>query len=130
MRSDELAHIFVARRDQYLLAGGGGARGEGADHIVRLDSLQAQQRQTERAHRIEQRFDLHAQVVGHRWAVRLVFGEQFVAERFARGIEDHHHRGGLVLAEELEQHVDHTEHRAGRLARRVGEGWQRVEGAV
>ena len=83
-----------------------------------------------RLHRVEQRLDLRAQVVGHRRTMRLVLGEQVVAEGLAGRVEHHRDALGVVVLQELVEHVEHAEHRAGRFAARVGERRQRVKGAV
>jgi len=130
VRTDELRHVLVAGRDQHALAGVGGAARQRADHIVGLDARYAQQRQAERLHRRQQRFDLRAQVVGHRRSVRLIFFEELVAEAAARRVEHHREARVRELALELQQHVEHAEHGAGRLAVRTGERRQRVERTV
>ena len=82
------------------------------------------------AHGFEQRLDLRAQVVGHRRAMRLVLGEQLVAEGLARGVEHDRDAFRVVVLEELREHVEHAEHRAGRFAARIAERRQRVERAI
>ena len=77
---DELRHVLVARGDQHGLAGARGAAGQGADDIVGLHALDAQHRHALRAQDRQQRLDLRAQVIRHRLPVRLVLGEQIVAE--------------------------------------------------
>ena len=111
-------------------AGFGALHRQSSDHIVRLDAGDAQQRQPQRLHRLEQRLHLRAQIVGHGRAMRLVLIEELVAEGAARGVE--HHRDPLrrLLLHQLVQHVEHAEHRPGRLALRVRERRQSVEGAV
>jgi hypothetical protein len=127
---DQLRHVLVAGGDQHRAARGGGAPRQRADHVVGLDAGQAQQRQPERLDRLEQRLHLRAQVVGHRRPVRLVLGEQLVAEGLARRVEHDRDARRVVVLQELLQHVDHAVDRAGRLAARVGERRQRVERAV
>jgi hypothetical protein len=78
--ADELRHVLVAGRDHDLEARRSRALGERADHVVRLDTLDAQHRQTERRDRLDERRDLRAQIVRHWGAVRLVFLEELVAE--------------------------------------------------
>ncbi len=62
---DQLGHVLVAGRDHDLPAGVGALPGQGADHVVSLHAVHAQQRQAERAHRRVQGLDLGTQVVGH-----------------------------------------------------------------
>jgi hypothetical protein len=57
-----------------------------------------QQRPALGLHRLVQRRDLRAQVVGHRRAVRLVFGIPVVAEGLALGVEDAGAKFRLVVA--------------------------------
>ena len=50
---DELRHVLVAGRYQHLHTGFGGGAAQGADHVIRFDALDAQQRQTECGHYFE-----------------------------------------------------------------------------
>jgi hypothetical protein len=118
-RGDEHAEIFFR----------GGAR-QRTDHIVGLHALLTQDGQPHAAHRFEQWLDLRAQIVGHGRALCLVFGEQLVAERLAGSIEHHGDALGIVVLQELREHVQHAKHGTGRFAARIAERWQRVEGAV
>src|SRR5947207_348930 len=73
---------------------------------------------------------MSAQVIGHRRPVCLVLGEQLVAEGLARRIEHHGNAARLIVLEKLQQHVQHPEHRSGRLAARVGQRRQGVKRPV
>ncbi len=84
---DQLRHVLVAGRDQHRLAGLGRTGRQSADHIVRLNAGDAQQRQAHAGDRLQERFGLGAQIIGHRRAVRLVLGEQIVAEGLARRVK-------------------------------------------
>ena len=130
VRADQLGHVLVTGGDHHVAAGAGATPRQGADHVVGLDAVHAQQRQAEGPHAGVQRLDLHAQVVGHRWAVRLVMLEQLITEGRPLGIEDHREGAVRVLLAQAEQHVQHTLHRAGRQAGRSGQRRQGVEGAV
>jgi len=83
----ELGEVLVAGRDHHLPAALMRQPGQGADDVVRLHALDRKQRPALGLHRLVQRRDLRAQVVGHRRAVRLVFGIPVVAEGLALGIE-------------------------------------------
>jgi len=48
-------------------------------------------------------------------AVALVLGEQLVAKRLAGSVEHDAKQWRVLLLQQLEQHVDHAEHRTGRL---------------
>ena len=130
LRRHELRHVLVARGDENTEILFRGAAGERADHVVGFDAALAQDRQAHALHGFEQRLDLRAQVVGHRRPVRLVLGEQLVAKGLAGRVEHHGDALGIVVLQELREHVEHAEHCAGRLAARVGERRQRVECAV
>ena len=52
---------------------------------------------------------------GMGWAMRLVLIEQIVSERAARRIEYHRDAIGRLLLDHLVEHVEHAQHRAGRL---------------
>ena len=128
MRVHQLRHVLVAGRDQRVDALFGRLLRQGPDHVIGLDAVDDQQRQAHGADDVERRFDLHTQLFGHRRAVGLVFRIQRVAEGLARGIEHHRDVRGLIVGDQLAQHVDHTDGGAGRLALRVGQWRQRVEG--
>ncbi|MCY1284699.1 hypothetical protein D9M70_336140 [compost metagenome] len=130
VRADQLGHVLVAGGDHHVAALRGGLPGQGADHVVGLHALHAQQRQAEGAHAGVQRFDLHAQVVRHRRPVGLVFGEQLVAEGPTLGVEDHREGAVRVLLAQAFQHVQHALHRAGGQALGGGQRRQGVEGAI
>ena len=130
MRVDQLRHVLVAGRDQHLQARVHGALRQRADDVVGLDARNPQQRQAQRLHGVDQRLDLRAQVVRHGRPVRLVLGKQFVAERLARRVEHDGDQFGVLLALHAQQHVEHAEHGTRRLAARVGQRRQCVEGPV
>ncbi len=127
---DQLRHVLVAGRDQHLLAARGGSGRQRADHVVGLDSGDAQQRQTHAGHRLQERLDLGAQVIGHRRTVGLVLGVQVIAEGLAGGVEDHRDARARVIAQQFIEHVEHAVHGAGRLAARTAQRRERVEGPV
>ena len=125
--ADELRHVLVAGRDHDVKALLRCLPRERADDVVGLDTDHPQQRQTEGGHGFQHRLDLRAQLVRHRRPVRLVGLEQVVAERPARRIEDDRNALGLIVLQELDEHVDDAEDRTGGLALRVRQRWQRVE---
>ncbi len=126
----QLRHVLVTGRDDHRAAQRGAAARQGADHVVGLDPLDAQQRVAQRLDAGVQRLDLHPQVVRHAWAVGLVFGEHGIAEGATLGVEHHREQAvGVLLAQALE-HVQHPLHRAGRHAFGGSQRRQRVEGAV
>ncbi len=126
----QLGHVLVARRDHDAQPFARGALGERADHVVGLDALDSQQRQAERLDRLDQRAGLCLEVVRHRRPVRLVLGEQIVAEGAARRVENDRDERRLEFLLQLGQHVEHAEHRPGRLTPGVRERRQCVEGPV
>jgi hypothetical protein len=67
--ADQLRHVLVAGGDQHLLAVSSSTARERADDVVGFDAADAQQRQALGLHQRQQRFDLRAQVVGHRRAM-------------------------------------------------------------
>ncbi len=125
----QLRQVLVGGRDQHLLAAAGGAPGQGADHVVRLHAVDHQQRQAQRPHQFLCRADLHGQIRRHRRAVGLVVGKRVVTEGRPLGVEHHRDVGVRVVALQPAQHVDHAVGDAGRLALRVGQRRQRMEGA-
>ncbi len=62
--------------------------------------------------------------------MRLVFSKQLIAKSFAGRIENDSEPRGLVVTQELEQHIDHAEHGAGRFALGVGERRKGVESPI
>ncbi|MNT37499.1 hypothetical protein D3C72_1736380 [compost metagenome] len=130
MAVDQLGHVLVAGGNHHRALGRGARARQGADHVVGLHPLDAQQRQAEGLDAGVQRLDLHAQVVRHRWAVRLVVLEQLVAEGRPLGVEHHREGAVRVLAAQRQQHVQHALHRTGGQAVRGVQRRQGVEGAV
>ena len=123
---DELREILVARRHEYALFFLRSLTAQRADHVIGLDALDLQQRQTHRPNGLEYRLDLAPEVVGHRRPRRLVLAVNVVAKRLARRVEhDRDMRVGL-FAYELVDHRQHAVQRAGRLARRIRKVRQRV----
>ena len=72
---DQLRHVLIAGRDQYLLAAAAGAARERADHVIGFDARHAQHRQSERIDCLEQRLGLRSQLIGHRRSMGFVFSE-------------------------------------------------------
>src|SRR5262249_52276501 len=73
---------------------------------------------------------LRDELGGHRGSVRLVPGEEGVAERPPGGVEDHRDAPRLLDPQELRQHRREAVDRVGRKPTRVGEARDGVEGAV
>ena len=130
MLVDQLRHVLVAGGDHHRTAGVGALARQGADYVVGLYAVNAQQRQAECANGGVQGLDLGAQVIGHGRAMRLVLLEHLVAEGRPLGVEYHGNRAAGILLEQAFQHVQHAFHGAGRLPLAGSQGWQRVEGAI
>ena len=130
VRADQLGHVLVAGGDHHITAQRRALPRQGADDVVGLDPFHTQQRQPQCTDAGMQRLDLHAQVVGHRRAVRLVVLEQRVAKGRTLGVENHGERAVRILPAQAQQHIQHTLDRTGRLAGRGGQRRQRVEGAI
>ena len=126
----QLRHVFVTGRDHHRAAGGRAAAGQGADHVIGLDALDAQQREAKSDHALMQRLDLQAHVIGHARAVGLVFGVHLIAKRPTLGVENHRKWAVRVLLAQAFEHVQHALHRTGGQAFGGGQRWQRVEGAI
>ena len=118
---EQLRHVFVAAGNDDLIVFGQRLHGEGTDDVVRFHPRLDDKREAERFDEAVQRFDLYAQVVRHRRAVRLVGGVEFVAEGFARRVKDDTEVGGLVVVVEFGEHFDDAVQRAGGVAVAVGE---------
>ncbi|MNI57354.1 hypothetical protein D3C73_1124090 [compost metagenome] len=128
-RPDQLREILVAGRDGDLQVLCHALQGQGADHIVGLHAVDAQDADAQRFNDAAHRLDLAAQFIGHRRAVGLVLVVQVVTEGLAGGIDDERDVGRAFLQRRA-QHVDHAEQRAGGLTLCIGQGRQRVERAV
>ena len=126
----QLRHVLVAgRHDGFnaVLRTPGCKR---ADHVIGFHAVDHQDRNAECAHGSVDRFDLHAQLVRHRRAVRLVFGIEVIAESLALGVE---HAGDIIgrrFFPQLFEHVDKAVQRIGRCAIGRGQRLDRMKSAV
>ena len=111
----QLCHVLVPSGDGHVDALRRSLQRQRADHIVGFDARHAQDRETKRGNQLQQRLDLHPQVVWHRWPIGLVLRIDFIAECLSGRI---HHEGGVLrpLLQVSAQHVDHAKHRACREA--------------
>ena len=124
----ELGHVLVVGRDEHPAPAVAGALGEGADDVVRLDPGNAEKGQPLGGDDLVERLDLHAKLVRHGRAVRLVLGIPVVPEGLAGRVEDDREVLARIVGPEPAEHVDDPEDRAGRLPVGVGEGRHGVEG--
>ncbi len=127
---DQLRHILVTGGDQHLHTLLFGLFGQCADHIVRLDPVDNQQRQPHRPHNGVNRLDLAAQLIGHRRPMGFVLRVDLITESLALGIENHRHMGRIVIVEQTAQHVGHAINRPGRLPFGIGQRRHGMEGTV
>ena len=127
---DQLGQVLVAGRDHGVHASRSSLYDERADHVVRLDPFDHQDRPTHRPHRLMDRCDLTRQVFRHRGALCLVFGIQVVAESLALGVEHAGDIGGRIVSPQAAQHVDHAVDGAGGHAVRAAQVGQRMESAI
>jgi hypothetical protein len=74
---------------------------------------------TSRRHGFEQRVNLQAQFIRHRWPVRFVGFEHFIPKRFPGSVEYHREMFGILFFRELQYHAEHAMYGAGRLATRT-----------
>ena len=133
---DELGHVLVARGDDALHARGARLFGDRRDHVVGLDAGHRNDGPAEVLQNAVKRFDLHAQVVGHRRTVALVLGEHLVAEVLPLRVEDDDGVIGLGKRPDLAEHAQKAPDGPRRLARtraKVGKavkGAEKIVGAV
>ena len=130
MRVDQLREVLVAGGDDAARAVARCLLRQGADDVVGLNPVDHQDIPAGRRYDFVQWFDLQAQVVRHRRAMRLVFGIPVVAERFALRIE---HAGAIicrVIGTQAAQHVEHAVDRSGRFALRAAQVRHGMEGAI
>ncbi len=114
MGRDQLSHVLVTCTDQDLDLLLGRLAGQSADHIVRLNPVDDQQRQ---AHGLDDGMDrgnLAPQLIRHRRPIRLVLWIDVVTKALALGVEHHGHRGVRVLLQQAAQHVGHQTNSTGR----------------
>ena len=130
MGVDQLGHVLVAGGDHGVAPRLGGPAGQGADDVVGLHPLDAEQRQAQRLHAGVQRRHLGAQVVGHGRTMGLVRLEQLVPEGLARSVEDHRHGAVRIVLDQPLEHVEHTLDGTGGLAVGGGQRREGVKGAV
>ena len=97
-----------------------------ADEVVGLVAGHLENRQAVAGRDLLDVGDLERHVRGHRGAVRLVEGEDAVAEGRAAGIEKHGRVLGGALRHELDQHAGEPENGVGRQPPGVGEALNRV----
>ncbi len=117
---DDLCHVFVTGRDHRIDTVVGRLRRKRSDHVVGLDAFDHQQRQTQGAYDRMDGLYLHRELVRHRRAVGLVIGIDLVAKGLALGVEYHGDVCGIVIREQLSQHVGDNVDRARRLTMGIG----------
>ena len=64
-----------------------GLLGQGANHIIGLDTVHHNQRQTHRLDNLMYWLNLTAQIIRHGWAISLVLAVHIVTKSFALGIK-------------------------------------------
>ena len=126
---DQLHQVLVRGHDGDFRAPFAGLAGVGRDQVVGFEPVHVDGRHVERFGRLAHQFELRDQVVGCRWAVRLVFGVDVIAEGLARAVEDDGDEIGLRVLDQLHQHLGEPEHRVGRRAVGRRHRRQRVIGA-
>ena len=115
----QLKEILVAGDDDHFEAGRRRLHGQRPDDVVGFVALRCEDRHAERfAGGVDHR-DLLGELVGHRRAVRLVVGDQVVAERAPRQIERRRDVLRLLLVEQLAQHRHEDVDGVGRPSLRV-----------
>jgi len=127
-RDEELKRWFITDHD--LVPGLRAARGEGADHVVRLVAGQLEDRDAVGVEDLTNVADLGREVVGHRHPVGLVLGVGLVPLGPLGPVPGDGHEVGGVLAEELPQHGREAVDRVGRFSSRGREALDRVVGPV
>ena len=100
VRRDELGGVLVGRREVHVEAFGGGAHGEGAHHVVRLEALLANERQAQGLRQLERVGDVGGEILGHLLALRLVWRIRLVPERGAARVHRQHRVRGLPVLED------------------------------
>ena len=127
--ADELHQVLVRGHDHHLVPLLARHAGEGGDQIVGLEPRELDARHVEGARRVPDEAELRHQLFRRVAAVRLVVGEDVVAEGDARAVEDHRETARAGIAQQLRQHLGEAEHRVDRDPFRVGHRRQAVEGA-
>ena len=111
--ADQLQRVAVTGHDQHpvtLVLGLGGQRG---DHVVRLEAGLGKHRDAERAEDLLGDVDLTAELIGCGRPARLVLGVLLEPERLPGHVERGRDVGGLLVAQQVDQHGGEPVHRVG-----------------
>ena len=108
-RTDELHQVLVRGDDGHFRTRLARNAGVGGDQVVRLPAVALDAGHLEGPHRFTDQGELWHQFVRRRRPMRLVFGENIVAEGPPAGVEDHRQMVGLGFLQQLDQHVDKAE---------------------
>ncbi len=117
--------VFIHQLTQVLVAAGNDDldtllrchAGQGADHIVSLDTRYVQDFPAQQLHHLVDGIDLAAQIIGHRRALGFVVGVQRIPKGRPFGVK---HTGRVVRANILAQLLHHVDHAAYGPRRRAG----------
>ena len=128
---DQLEGVPVAGDDDHVHPLGGACGGQGGDHVVGLDALDAQLRHLHGLQHLPDERHLGGEQVRGLLAARLVLRVEVVAERAGRRVEGHRQVLGLLVGEQFHEHRREPEHRVGHRAGLGGQvGGEGVEGPV
>ena len=128
--TDQLKEVFVGGCDHYVVAAIPRRAGERPDQIVGFPVRHPDHWDAQPVEDFVHQRQLHDQVVGHRLPIFLVVGEGLVPFFGSADIEGHSNAIGVVILEQLAQHLGESVHRVGGQARRVGQATDRKVGAV
>ena len=111
--TDQLQRVAVTRHHQHPVALVLGLRRQRGDHVVRLEAGLGQHRDAERAEDLLGDVDLTAELVGRGRPSRLVLGVLLEPERLPGHVERGRDVGGLLVAQQVDQHRSEPVHRVG-----------------
>ena len=132
--ANQLHQVLIRRYDCDTSTGIAGLMGEGRDNVVGLEPFHLFASDIECLGRHAGQWNLRAQILWHRFAVRFVLVVHIVAERMAALVENHGHMGGGIITivpvnialQHVHKATDSPHWKAIGFAR---QGWQRVIGA-
>jgi len=112
--ADELRHVLVGRRQVGGPAGPlGGAGGQRAHDVVRLEAVHAQDRQAQRLGQLDRHGDRSGEVFGHLLPLRLVERVALMTEGRGGRVQHQRDMRRRLFVQDLQQHVGETGQRRG-----------------
>src|SRR6516162_109421 len=117
---DQLHHVLVVRNDEDDEVLFGGLLGDCTNDVISFEAVEFQNRQTHGLAKATHIRQLHAHLVGHRWALRLISFKELVAKGGFAGVENDADVFRLVVLDQTTNNVgEKKRHFRGNSARRI-----------